>query len=866
MICSNRILFVLFILILIEHSNGHGITRRMRNAAEVNGHRGVTAPILGPEIDLESIDGIEQVTKLVLIKTDSLPNDSEERIDGRFLTSLMEGLYTGLRKPFKSVSADILGIFPTFDEIKIQCEPSSSRKDMDRDETVRIKRNVSSPELTLTSVTRINKNMETNEEITNYENVTDREMNEDTSRRSYKSSIQVCKAVTSDCLSMDDLVRVLPPSITTFDKVVVRICPIMLFRIMNDLCHKSNNPFVNYQLGDRVASESFREDIVNMTNHKTTYLSNLLREKQILQNGDLSSKKPQKLHKKLKTQTAYKGKGSVVNLQQQGNVDEQLLKIRLKLTEPSIEKVWIFSLLFVILSIVVSMGGLIVLPFVRKTTRRRILTLFEGLAVGGLAGSATLHMFPQAFGLVDENYHKYFWRIFVVFFGIYVCYLCERILKIIKVMRSRMKGRSRGSLDGMEFRLGPYLGSELNKSWAKSKQGTSSQSREKTSSSKRTRTSENRNLECASFIEMESSDVKTNRQLRRQAKCSKENLEMSQQSEVDIETDQPSFSIGNGDSLMNFDSPNDTRQRLLRCLKSVKQQFSPVYAVSQINGEDSGNARDDYRLSSRSFSKSPHDSREKKGGKVGKVLRRVKLPFIFKLKKERKHKRRIQKHREPEVVVYDHRMIMRQRHDINRGYIQDRLSRVGHKESERHDRDSAARMSVDTVAWMIVFGDAVLNVIDGLSIGAAFERNILAGISISVAVMLEEVTHRLGTFAVLIRAGMSMQQSLLCTFLSACALFPGLIVGILLSDATEDATPYIFCAAGGIFLYMALVDVMKEMNRSIENAMRKDLRSTLQIFALQNLGIILAVIFLSFLALYEQAMDFVGYQEQYKQP
>lgn len=56
---------------------------------------------------------------------------------------------------------------------------------------------------------------------------------------------------------------------------------------------------------------------------------------------------------------------------------------------------------------------------------------------------------------------------------------------------------------------------------------------------------------------------------------------------------------------------------------------------------------------------------------------------------------------------------------------------------------------------------------------------------------------------------------------------------------------------------------MKEMNRSIENAMRKDIKSTLQIFALQNVGIILAVVFLSFLALYEQEMDFEEYQMQY---
>ena len=57
----------------------------------------------------------------------------------------------------------------------------------------------------------------------------------------------------------------------------------------------------------------------------------------------------------------------------------------LKLIEPSIERVWGFGVLFVTLSIVVSMGGLIVLPFLNKNARRIILTLFEGLAVGGLA-------------------------------------------------------------------------------------------------------------------------------------------------------------------------------------------------------------------------------------------------------------------------------------------------------------------------------------------------------------------------------------------------------------------------------------------------------------------------------------------------
>lgn len=51
---------------------------------------------------------------------------------------------------------------------------------------------------------------------------------------------------------------------------------------------------------------------------------------------------------------------------------------------------------------------------------------------------------------------------------------------------------------------------------------------------------------------------------------------------------------------------------------------------------------------------------------------------------------------------------------------------------------------IATVAWMIIFGDGFHNFIDGVSIGAAFQQSILTGISISLAVMCEELPHELG--------------------------------------------------------------------------------------------------------------------------
>jgi len=156
---------------------------------------------------------------------------------------------------------------------------------------------------------------------------------------------------------------------------------------------------------------------------------------------------------------------------------------------------------------------------------------------------------------------------------------------------------------------------------------------------------------------------------------------------------------------------------------------------------------------------------------------------------------------------------------------------------------------IATVAWMIIFGDGIHNFIDGLSIGAAFSESILTGISVSVAVLCEEFPHELGDFAVLLNSGMTMRQAMMYNFLSACTCYLGLIIGILLGEL--DANYYIFALAGGMFLYISLVDMVPELNETVEKASCVSGKKAVQIFCLQNIGIISGIACLYTLARFQ---------------
>ncbi|XP_033619587.1 zinc transporter ZIP5 [Fukomys damarensis] len=120
------------------------------------------------------------------------------------------------------------------------------------------------------------------------------------------------------------------------------------------------------------------------------------------------------------------------------------------------------------------------------------------------------------------------------------------------------------------------------------------------------------------------------------------------------------------------------------------------------------------------------------------------------------------------------------------------------------------------ITWMVLLGDGLHNLTDGLAIGAAFSDGFSSGLSTTVAVFCHELPHELGDFAMLLQAGLSFRRLLLLSLLSGALGLGGAGLGVGLSLGPVPLTPWVFGVTAGIFLYVALVDMLPALLRPPE--------------------------------------------------
>jgi zinc transporter 14 len=97
---------------------------------------------------------------------------------------------------------------------------------------------------------------------------------------------------------------------------------------------------------------------------------------------------------------------------------------------------------------------------------------------------------------------------------------------------------------------------------------------------------------------------------------------------------------------------------------------------------------------------------------------------------------------------------------------------------------------------------------------------------------------------------MTVRQAMVYNFLSACTCYLGLFLGIMVGEM-HMGNQYIFAAAGGMFLYIALVDMVPEMNATMDQMSKIGVRNAMLVFLLQNIGILSGIVSLFVLAKFQ---------------
>ena len=115
---------------------------------------------------------------------------------------------------------------------------------------------------------------------------------------------------------------------------------------------------------------------------------------------------------------------------------------------------------------------------------------------------------------------------------------------------------------------------------------------------------------------------------------------------------------------------------------------------------------------------------------------------------------------------------------------------------------------------MIIIGDSLHNIIDGLAIGAAFLISPKVGIVSALAVAAHEIPQEIGDFGLLLSKGMERKKVLLFNLVSASlSTFSAVAIFLIGSSITINTAPLLGVVAG-MFIYIAASDIIPEIHKS----------------------------------------------------
>jgi zinc and cadmium transporter len=133
---------------------------------------------------------------------------------------------------------------------------------------------------------------------------------------------------------------------------------------------------------------------------------------------------------------------------------------------------------------------------------------------------------------------------------------------------------------------------------------------------------------------------------------------------------------------------------------------------------------------------------------------------------------------------------------------------------------------------LILIGDGIHNMVDGVLIAAAFLTDVHLGVVTSIAVIAHEIPQELGDFAILLHSGFSRGKALVYNMLASLTTVIGGVVAYFSLSLANVAVPYVLAIAASSFIYIAVADLIPGLHK------RPEFSDTVQQIVLIAFGVI----------------------------
>lgn len=123
-----------------------------------------------------------------------------------------------------------------------------------------------------------------------------------------------------------------------------------------------------------------------------------------------------------------------------------------------------------------------------------------------------------------------------------------------------------------------------------------------------------------------------------------------------------------------------------------------------------------------------------------------------------------------------------------------------------------ADKDIKVAGYLNLAADFSHNFTDGLAIGSSYLAGNTVGLVTTITILLHEVPHEIGDFAILLQSGVSRKNAMLLQLTTALGAVAGTALSLLTQSATGGlAVGWILPFTAGGFIYIALVSVIPEL-------------------------------------------------------